>query len=271
MTTTDPSISPNSNYDQPDAMPSVRSISMEEPWTWLAEGWRDLWRASPVSLAYGLAFAAVSAVLTLALSYFDLSSLVMAMGAGFILLGPLLAVGLYEMSRRLETGEPIKAGEVMFVKTRSPAQLMFLGVILMIAFLAWVRVATLLFALFYGLEGFPPLQDFLGNLLFTPRGLFMFVIGSAIGGVLALVVFAISAISVPLLMVRKIDAVSAMLLSLEAVKKNLFPMILWAWLIALMIGFGIATLYAGLIITFPLIGHGTWHAFKALVDLESDG
>ena len=253
--------------DKPDPIPEVRKITMEEPWAWMSAGWQDLWKASPLSLGYGLAFAGVAAIMAVALRAFDLSSLVLALGAGFILLGPILSVGLYEASRRLHAGEDLHPKEIMLVKTKSPAQLLFLGVMLMIAFLIWVRVATLLFALFYGLQGFPPLSEFLGSLLFTPRGLALFIIGSAVGGILAMVVFSISAISVPLLMVRNVDAVSAMLLSIRAVRENLFPMILWAWLIALMIGFGIATLFAGLIITFPLIGHGTWHAFRALVDL----
>lgn len=256
--------------DQPDPLPELRKISMEEPWGWMSAGWQDLMAGSPTSFIYGLVFAGVSAMMAFALTALDLSSLVMALGAGFILLGPILAVGLYEISRRLQTGEPITLKGVFLVKARASTQLAFLGLLLMIAFLAWVRVATLLFALFYGLQGFPPLSEFLGTLLFTPRGLTLFVIGTTIGGVLALLVFSISAISVPLLMVRRVDAVSAMLLSVRAVRENLLPMILWAWLIALMIGFGIATLFAGLIITFPLIGHGTWHAFRSLVVLEEE-
>ena len=113
-------------------------------------------------------------------------------------------------------------------------------------------------------------EEFVNELLFTARGLALLTVGSAIGGVLALIVFAISAVSVPLLMVRNVDAVSAMLLSIEAVRKNLVPMILWAWLIMLMMGFGIATLFGGLVITFPLIGHATWHAFRAVIDTDGD-
>lgn len=254
----------------PDPLPRVRQISKDAPWDWLAAGWRDMWRSSSLSLAYGLAFAVISSLMTLAITALDLSSLVLTLAAGFILLGPILAVGLYEISRRLEAGEPVRMKEVFLVRTKAPAQLMFLGVCLMIAFLIWVRVATLLFALFYGMQGFPPLAQFVNELLFTARGLTLLSIGSVVGGFLALGVFAISAVSVPLLMVRNVDAVSAMLLSLEAVRKNLIPMILWAWLIALMIGFGIATLFAGLVITFPLIGHATWHAFRAVIDTDGD-
>lgn len=255
---------------QPDPLPQVRQIAMDAPWDWLAAGWRDLWGSSSISLAYGLAFAAISSVMAVMITALNLSSLMLALASGFILIGPILAVGLYEISRRLEAGEPVNLKEIIHVRTKAPAQLMFLGVMLMIAFLVWVRVATLLFALFYGLQGFPPLTQFVDELLFTARGLALLTLGSAIGGVLALVVFSISAVSVPLLMVRNIDAVSAMLLSIEAVRKNLAPMILWAWLIMLMMGFGIATLFGGLLITFPLIGHATWHAFRAVIDTDGD-
>lgn len=252
----------------PDPLPQVRQIARDAPWEWLAAGWRDMWQSSSLSLAYGLAFAVISSAMTIAITAFNFSSLVLALAAGLILLGPILAVGLYEISRRLEEGETIEAKEILRFRTKSPAQLMFLGVILMIAFLIWVRVATLLFALFYGLQGFPPLSQFVDELFFTFRGLALLTVGSVIGGFLALAVFSISAISVPLLMVRNVDAVSAMLLSVEAVRKNFMPMVLWAWLIGLMMAFGIATLFGGLVITFPLIGHATWHAFRAVIDTD---
>lgn len=266
MTTTDT----DNSSTKPDPLPRVRQIAMDAPWDWLAAGWRDVWNSSSISLVYGLVFAVISSAFALTITALNLSSLMLALASGFVLLGPILAVGLYEISRRLEAGESISLKEIIHVRTRAPAQLMFLGVMLMIAFLVWVRVATLLFALFYGLQGFPPLAQFVDELLFTARGLALLTVGTAIGGVLALIVFAISAVSVPLLMVRNIDAVSAMLLSIEAVRKNLLPMILWAWLIMLMMGFGIATLFGGLVITFPLIGHATWHAFRAVIDTDGD-
>jgi uncharacterized membrane protein len=255
---------------EPDKLPRVRQISMDAPWDWLAAGWRDVWSSNSTSLVYGLAFAVISSAFALTITALNLSSLILALASGLILIGPILAVGLYDISRRLEAGEPVRLKQIFRVRTRAPAQLMFLGVILMIAFLVWVRVATLLFALFFGLHGFPPLAQFVDELFFTARGLALLTVGSAIGAVLALIVFAISAVSVPLLMVRNVDAVTAMLLSIEAVRKNLGPMILWAWLIMLMMGFGLVTLFAGLVITFPLVGHATWHAFRAIIDTDGD-
>lgn len=249
----------------------LRPISLEEPWTWLAAGWRDMWRMPHISLGYGIVVAAISVLITWTLFRLDAIAMLLPLAAGFMLIGPMLAVGLYEASRRQELGLPIHAFDIVVVKVASPTQLTLIGGILCFTLMAWWRIASLLFALFYGLDGFPPLDAWVDLLLFTPKGLIFLIVGSAIGGVLAAFIFAISAVSVPLLMARKCDAVTAILTSIEAVKRNPQPMLLWAWLIALLTGFGIATLYVGLIVVFPLVGHATWHAYRALVPDEADG
>lgn len=245
--------------------PTIRAVAPEAPWTWLTAGWHDLWQVPQISLAYGVAFSVVSAALTFGLFYLDLAYLLLPLAAGFMLLGPMLAVGLYEASRRLETGEPIRPARVLFVSTRSPTQLAFVGVLLMLFMLAWVRIATLLFALFIQ-STFPPFEQWVSVLLFTANGLSLLIVGGLVGAVLAVAVFALSAVSVPLLMVRDLDAITAMLTSVDAVRRNFWPMMLWGWLITILIVVGIATLYVGLAITFPLVGHATWHAYRDLVD-----
>lgn len=244
--------------------PSIRSIAPEAPWTWLAAGWQDIRRVPRVSLAYGVAFSLISAALTFGLFYLGIVYLLLPLAAGFMLLGPLLAVGLYEASRRLEAGEPVRFRDVAFVSTRAPGQLAFIGILLMLFMLAWVRIATLLFALFMQ-SSFPPFEQWVSVLLFTANGLGLLVVGGTVGAALAVAAFALSAISVPMLLVRDIDAVTAMIASVEAVKRNFWPMLLWGWLITVLVGLGLATLYVGLAITFPLVGHATWHAYRALV------
>lgn len=246
--------------------PGIRRLTMDEPWKWLAAGWGDLWAKPTVSLAYGLGFAVISAALVAGLTVLELTSLVLALGGGFMILGPMLAVGMYEASRRREQGQPIVFKDVLLVKTRSPAQIAFLGAVLMIVFLVWMRIATLLFALFFGLGGFPPIDEFLPMLLFTWQGVGLLVTGSMVGAVLAFIVFAVSAISVPMLMVRDMDAVTAIVTSFQTVLRNPGAMLLWAWLIALFMAVGIATLFVGLIVIFPLIGHATWHAYRAAIE-----
>jgi uncharacterized membrane protein len=240
-------------------------LTLDDPWRWVSAGWRDMWALPGISLFYGVLFAGVSLALVLPLFLAELSSIVLPLAAGFMLVGPLFAVGLYEASRRLEAGEPISLRDVLLVKTASPAQLAFLGALLMLALLAWMRIASLLFALFFGLEGFPPLPDFLPTLILTPYGLALTVVGTAVGALIAFIVFAVSALSVPMLMHRDMDAVSAVLESVRVVRENPGPMILWAWIIAIVMAVGMVTFFVGMIFAFPLIGHATWHAYRAAI------
>jgi uncharacterized membrane protein len=251
-----------------DAKVKVRTLRPDAPWGWLAAGWRDLWAAPSIGLVYGLVFSLIGLVIFAGLFSLEMTALVIALAAGFMLVGPMLAVGLYEVSRRLETGEPVSLAAAAVVSTRSPVQLAFMGVILMGALLIWVRVATLLFALFFGTTGWPPLEDFVPTLLFSWQGLSLLVTGTVIGGTIAFAIFAVSAISIPMLMSREVDAITAVLTSVQAVVQNFVPMVLWAWLIALLTACGLVTGLLGLIVTFPLIGHATWHAYRALVETE---
>jgi uncharacterized membrane protein len=254
----------------PIAGVTVEQVAFDAPWNWLALGWRDLWAAPRVSLAYGAAFATLSLGLTLGLMASGLESLVLALGGGFLLIGPIAAVGLYEVSRCLETGEGVRWRHILRAGARAPSQLGFFGAILAFVYFVWVQLAFLLFMLFLGSKPLPPASEFLPTLLFTPHGLGLLVAGTIAGGALAFLVFAISAISVPLLITRRMDAVTAIATSLAAVISNPKPMALWAALIAGFMVFGIATLFVGLVVAFPLIGHATWHAFRDLVREPSD-
>jgi uncharacterized membrane protein len=244
---------------------SIAQVSFDAPWAWLAAGWRDMWQVPRISLAYGLAFAGISALLASGLLVGGFESLILALAGGFLLIGPIAAVGLYETSRRLESAQRIVFGEMATSVLQATGQLAFFGAILAFLFLVWVQLAFLLLMLFLGNQPLPPASQFIPTLLFTPQGLGLLAVGTIVGGLLALAAFAISAISVPLLMTRRIDAVSAMAASLSAVVLNPKPMLLWAGLIAGFMALGVATLFAGLVIVFPLIGHATWHAYRDLV------
>lgn len=243
----------------------IRRIPSDAPWDWLAAGWRDLCAVPGVSLAYGTTFAILALALTAGLLKLGLQSLIPALCGGFLLIGPLVAVGLYEASRRLETGRPVVLGEIVTAGLKASGQLGFFGAVLAFAYGVWLQLALLMFMLFMGSRALPPASEFVPTLLFESHGLGLLVAGTAVGGVLATVIFSISAIAVPLLLTRRVDAVTAMAASIEAVVKNPIPMALWAALIAGFMALGTATLFAGLAIAFPLIGHATWHAFRSLV------
>lgn len=245
---------------------AVRRISMESPWRWLGAAWSQLWQAQKPAFAYGLIFAALSLLLVVLLFSYDALALVLPMSGGFFLLGPFLAIGLYEVARRLERGDMVSLRDAIRPHIASPSQVAFLGVLLLIAHFVWVRIALFLFAVFFGADrGFPPLDQFIHDLFFTFDGLALLSVGTLVGGVLAAITFAMSAVSLPLMFDREIDAVTAMALSIRAVKENPGPMFVWAWLILLITAFGIATLFVGLILTFPLLGLATWHAYRELI------
>ena len=249
---------------------SIRAVPFDAPWGWLAAGWNDLWRVPHISLAYGAIFAIVAGGLLVGLTLARWQSLVPVLAGGFMLVGPLLAVGLYETSRRLEAGMAIELGDVIGAGLRAKGQLGFFGVGLMVILLVWLELAFILLVLFLGGAGLPPPSEFVATLLFTPAGLGLLIVGSLVGGVRAATVYAVSVIAVPLLLVHRIEAISAVATSLAAVRQNPKPMLLWAGLIGGFMALGCATLFLGLVIIFPLVGHATWHAFRALVAVHEE-
>jgi uncharacterized membrane protein len=244
---------------------AIKAVPFDRPWDWLAAGWRDLWTVPGISLTYGALATACGFILTLGLSAANLESLMPVLAGGFLLIGPLLAVGLYEKSRVLSHGGKPELSGTISAATSSAFRLGLLSALLLFLYLVWMRIAFMLLALFLGTQGLPPAREFMPTLLFTPNGLGLLIVGTMTGAVLAALGFAVTAISIPLLMDRRIDALTAMAKSVEAVITNPKPMALWAVLIAGFIALGMATIGVGLIVAFPLLGHATWHAYRDLV------
>jgi uncharacterized membrane protein len=247
---------------------SVRAPTMDDPWQWLQAGWRDTWRQPGLSLGYGCAFVLVGLAVTAGLWASGLESLIPVFAAGFTLLGPVLAAGLYEISRKHEAGEKATLVDAAVWRLARPGQIAFLSYSLMFLFLIWLRVATLLYALFVH-DNYMPIDEFAAFVLTTSQGLSMLMVGTAVGAVLAFIAFAISALSVPILLRHDIDAISAMATSVRTVVRYPGPMLLWAWLVAVLIALGMMTMFIGLIVVFPLVGHATWHAYRALIKVEA--
>ncbi len=248
-----------------DGVVEIRRVDLEAPWRWIMAGWRDMERMPHISLIYGAVFAAVAVGLFLGLMRVGMSSAILALAGGFLLIGPVLAVGLYEGSRQLEQGRRVRISDVVLAAFRTPGQLVLLGLALLIIYIVWMQTAFLLFMVFMGTQPFPPLENFMSELLLTTRGVALLTVGTIEGAVLASVVFMICAVSAPMLMDRPIGVTDAILTSVEAVKLNWKPMALWAALIAAFMIVGLLTLSAGLVVAFPLIGHATWHAYRDLV------
>jgi len=245
-------------------VPAIRRVAFDAPWAWLAAGWRDLWFAPVISLTYGAAFATAAYAFVFQLSQTNALPLMLPLAGGFLLVGPLLAVGLYEISRRRERNERASFQDIASAVKQSGGQLAFFGVLLLLLYFFWMQIASLMFMLFFGNSDIPPVENFVPTLLFTPHGLGLLVMGTAVGAIFASVAFGISAIAVPMLLDRKVDVITAVTASVRAVNLNRPAMILWAVLIVGLIAMGFVALFAGLAIAFPLIGYATWHAYREL-------
>ena len=232
--------------------------------TWLAAGWKDLMINPAASLLYGVLVFLVSVGVVVSLFALDWDYILFPALAGFMVVGPLLAIGLYEKSRRIEQGAPVSVAAMLFVRAAAGGHILFIGVILCGLMLLWMRAAVIIYALFFGLQPFPGLDRIAPMLFTTPVGWSMLVVGCLVGGLFAAFAFAISALSIPMLLDRRLDAFTAMGRSMALVWNNLPVMLTWAAFVVVLSLAGVAFGLLGMIVVFPLLGHGTWHAYKAL-------
>lgn len=249
----------------PSAAPlPIRSVAPIRVLSWLRLGARDLARTPLASLAHGLAVAAAGWIV-IGLSQ-DHGWLAPAAFSGFVALGPILCTGLYELSRLLGRGEAPGLADAMAAWRRESRPLVRLGLFLLAISLAWVGISGLLFALF--LPQLPATVTGFLRYAAVEQGNLLFALWLAAGGLGAALVFALTAVSPPLMLGRKIGFRRALLTSVRAVGDNPLTMGLWACVILLAIVFSLATAMVGFVFTVPLIGHATWHAYRDLVVTE---
>lgn len=243
-------------------MPRVHKVSSDAPMAWLKAGWHDMKQAPLASLMYGVIFTALGAMM-MAVA-FSQPIFVMALVTGFLLVGPFVAVGLYDLSRQIEQGEKPSLTHAFGALTRNSLGLGAFALILGLIMAFWTRLAAILTAVFFNDVNLASIGW--SSLFLSEQALpflFSFIV---FGGLLAVLVFSISVIAIPMLIERKTDAVTAIVTSLQTVIKNPMTMTAWALMIVFTIVAGMAFMYVGLIIALPLIGHASWHAYKALVD-----
>jgi uncharacterized membrane protein len=244
---------------------AARSVEATRPFKWVAQGWDDLWANSATSLLYGLFFAGVG-YLIMAYSAAQ-PYLFTAAVSGFMLVGSLAAAGLYEISRRAESGQRTTLAQSLKGLARNGDSLFYFGILLAIAMISWERISAILFALFYHDE-VPQLANFYREVFLSGSYTYFVSAYLIIGGALALLMYVLSAVSVPLLMDRDVDVVTAMMTSAQAVGRNLAAMALWGALLVALMAFGFVTYMVGMVIALPLAGHATWHAYRDLVERE---
>jgi uncharacterized membrane protein len=238
----------------------LQNLHWGDPLRWLAAGARDFARAPLIGLFYGAAFAAMG--LLLMKVYEAAPAYLLALAAGFLLTGPFLCLGLYRVSQRLERGEPPEFADSLLAFESRLSPLAIFGFVLLVLEMLWGRAALVVFAVSF--DGMP---DFKGSVLalLDPANLGFIVAYLAVGGVFAGLIFAVSVISIPMLLDRPVDAVTAGLTSLRLVLSQPGVMILWGALITVLVVVAMLPWFAGLVVVGPIVGHASWHAYRAAV------
>ena len=245
--------------------PEILHVDFSDIRAALVAGWRDFIRAPH----YGLFFACFYVVggWLIYWSFTAKGQLVwsLAAGAGFPILGPFVACGLYEVSRRLELGEALNRTQIFTVIFRQKdRQIPSMAAVIVVFFLFWNFLAHMIFALFLGTATLTNISSSLA-VFASVQGLTMLAVGSSVGAVFATLLFSLTVVSLPMLLEREVDFVTAMLTSVGVVTESPVVMLGWGALIAVLLFFGMATGFLGLFVVLPILGHATWHLYRRAI------
>lgn len=229
----------------------------------LAAGWRDYLAYPAFGLFFAGFYALAGALVYVAMLKFDMSGWFMTIAAGFPLLAPFAVVGLYEVSRRREEGLPVSWRPVFgALGGRGDEQVIMLGVILFVAFSFWMILAHGIFAIFLGESG---IGSATSGLLLSPAAVMMLVVGSAVGALVALALYALTVTSLPMLVDRDVDFITAMIVSMGVVRSNKRVMIVWAIFMATLMFLAMLPFLLGLFVVLPVLGHASWYLYRRAV------
>lgn len=256
---------------QPSPTPDVGTVRMSVIPEILRLGWRDFTRAPLMGLFFAAFYVIGGLILYFQLRHADQSYSIIPVALGFPLLAPFLAVGLYELSHRLERGDKtIPWGEVLGVVFRQKdRQIPSMAVVIIMIFLFWVFIAHMIFALFLGLMPMTNILSDWQHTIFSFNGIKMLAVGSLVGAATAYALFSLTVVSLPLLLDKELDFITAMIVSWKFVAANRAVMLVWGVLIAVLLFVAMIPAFLGLFIVMPVLGHATWHLYRrALVHPE---
>ena len=249
-----------------EALPVVRKIDVADLGDALAKGWQDFAACRSDVIFLCLIYPLAGLVLAWSAFNYDFIPLLFPLVSGFALLGPVAAVGLYQMSRRREQGASVRWGDAFgVVATPAFGAIVVLGLCLLAIFLLWLITAHTLYRATMGQEGIISLTAFYHDVFTTQAGRELIVAGVGVGFLFALLVLAISVVSFPMLLDRNVGIYTAVVTSLRACAANPLPMAIWGLIVALGLALGSLPVLLGLIVVIPVLGHATWHLYRKVV------
>ncbi len=252
----------------PSPPPILNRVTFADVTGALREGLADFLKAPWFGLFFAAFYVAGGLVIFFQLKVLSQSYWVIPLGLGFPLLGPFAAVGLYEVSRRLDAGEPLDWAAIISVVMRQTGrQIPSLAVVVILIFLFWIYAAHLVFALFFGLKAMTNVMTSY-DILWTVDGAIMLAVGTGVGAVLSFILFSITVIGLPLLLDREIDVVTAMVTSVRCVLDNPAPMLGFGLLAGAVMVVGMLPYFLGLFVALPVLGHATWRLYRRAVRFE---
>lgn len=250
-------------YLPPSTIPDIRPLSRADIPALLRAGWNDYRRAPAFGLFFSLVYVMGGLVLWWGFVASGNELWFIPVAVGFPILAPFAAVGLYEVSRRLEMGEPLDWGAVLgCVWRQKDRQIPSMSVVILLVFMFWVFVAHTVFALFFGLQS---ITNSTFAMLMTPNGLAMLAVGSIVGGIMAAMFYSLTVVSLPLLLDKEVDFVTAMITSFQAVAAAPVAMFGWGAIIGAALFAGMVPMFLGLFVVMPVLGHASWHLYRRVL------
>jgi len=246
--------------------PVIRKIGMSDLRDALRRGWGDFKEVPSHAIILCVIYPILGLGLARAVMGYSVLPLLFPLAAGFALLGPFAALGLYELSRRRELGMNASAWDALDVfSSPSFGAMLGVGTLLLALFVVWIAVAQAIYVATFGYEGVTGISDFVRRVLTTPQGWWLIVVGCGVGFLFALVALCISVVSFPLMLDRHASAGEAMVTSLRVVAANPVTMAAWGLIVAALLVAGSIPLFLGLAVVVPLLGHATWHLYRKVI------
>ncbi len=252
---------------RPAKMPVIREIKASDISASLKEGVADFLACPLYGLFFGGIYTIGGLLILALLTTLNMGWMIIPIAIAFPFIGPFVAVGLYEVSRRRAAGIPLNFGEVISVIiAQKERQFGMMAFAIMCIFWIWIFQVRLLLAIFLGFQSFPSVAAFINVVTTTPEGIGFITLGTAIGAVLAFVLFCTTVIAIPLLLDREIDVITAIITSFQTVLKNPLVMIGWGITVAVLAILALLPFFLGILIVLPILGHATWHLYERAIE-----